>query len=75
LADQHHFITGLLNGPLAQKFETWTEAKTKRALHTLMHPGFLGMKFQFLVLARNVKQPVALSGLHFAEAGYRAIGD
>ncbi|MGZ5023895.1 MAG: class I SAM-dependent methyltransferase [Chthoniobacterales bacterium] len=68
LVDQHHFITGLLNGPLAQKFETWTEAKTKRALHTLMHPGFLGMKFQFLVLAKNVGQSATtLSGLQFAK--------
>ncbi len=66
-ADQHHFITGLLHGLLATELET-ADAKTKRALHTLMHPGFLGMKFQCLVLAKNVEQAATLSGLRFAGA-------
>ncbi len=59
-ADQHHFITGLLDESSA------VDAKSKRALQTLMHPEFLGMKFQYLVLAKNVQQAAALSGLRFA---------
>jgi len=65
-ADQHHFITGLLTGPLGQEFTSSNDAKTKRALQTLLHPGFLGMKFQFLVLAKNVGASPSLSGLRFA---------
>ncbi len=61
-ADQHHFITGLLEEPLLNT----ADEKTRRALHTLMHPGFLGMKFQYLVLAKNVEQATTLSGLRFA---------
>ncbi len=59
-ADQHHFITGLLDE------SSVADANSRRALHTLMHPEFLGMKFQYLVLAKNVEQASALSGLRFA---------
>lgn len=59
--DQHHFITGLLSDEIA------ADAKSARALQTLLHPGFLGMKFQFLVLAKNVGTPSEqLAGLRFA---------
>ena len=65
--DQHHFITGLLSKTLA----TSTDDKFTRALNTLMHPGFLGMKFQYLGLARNVKEAASLSGFRFAPASPR----
>lgn len=58
--DQHHFITGLLDETIAQ------DAKSARALQTLMHPAFLGMKFQVLVLTKGVAEPAKLSGLRFA---------
>jgi SAM-dependent MidA family methyltransferase len=62
--DQHHFLTGLLTDDLARELER--DPKTGRALQTLLHPGFLGMKFQFLVLSRNVASPEGLRGLRFA---------
>lgn len=65
LCDQHHFLTGLLTGNAGREFESSADAKTKRALQTLLHPGFLGMKFQFLVLAKDASA-AALSGLRFA---------
>jgi SAM-dependent MidA family methyltransferase len=61
-SDQHHFITGLLDESLLNT----VDEKTRRALHTLMHPGFLGMKFQYLVLASNIGDAATLSGLRFA---------
>lgn len=64
--DQHHFITGLLTGAIGREFEGVADAKTRRALHTLMHPTFLGMTFQFLVLSRGVENHIRLSGLRFA---------
>ena len=63
--DQHHFITGLLTGELARELESVRDPKTTRALQTLLQPGLLGMKFQYLVLARNADAS-ALSGLRFA---------
>ena len=53
-ADQHHFITGLLADEIGNDLASSEDARTKRALQTLLHPGFLGMKFQFLALLRNV---------------------
>ena len=64
--DQHHFITGLLAGNSGRDFATSGEPKTQRALQTLLHPGQLGMKFQFLVLKKNLGRSVSLSGLRFA---------
>ena len=65
-ADQHHFITGLLAGAMKEQFSAPTDSKTNRALQTLLHPGLLGMKFQFLVLGNNVDPANRLSGLQFA---------
>lgn len=67
-ADQHHFITGLLAGEIGGEFNSTPEPKTQRALQTLLHPGLLGMKFQFLVLEKGVPQATKLSGLRFAKA-------
>ncbi|MDQ6623748.1 MAG: SAM-dependent methyltransferase [Verrucomicrobiota bacterium] len=63
-ADQHHFLTGLLSDDLAR--ELARDPKTARQLQTLLQPGFLGMKFQFLILAKNIAAPASLRGLRFA---------
>lgn len=57
-ADQHHFLTGLLakNPALA--------GPNGRALQTLLHPEFLGTRFQFLGLTKKFSG--SLSGLRFA---------
>ena len=64
-ADQHHFITGLLAGNIGAELTTTTDAKTKRALQTLLHPTFLGMTFQFLGLSKNVDSDSRLAGFRF----------
>jgi SAM-dependent MidA family methyltransferase len=64
--DQHHFITGLLAGPLQKQFGV-IDGKTARQLQTLLQPSHLGMKFQYLVLAQGDDAAAAkLSGLKFA---------
>ena len=72
--DQHHFITGLLSGGIGHEFEGAADAQSIRALHTLMHPTFLGMTFQFLVLSREVDADVRLAGLRFAREPRAALG-
>jgi SAM-dependent MidA family methyltransferase len=69
--DQHHFLTGLLTEALARELEH--DAGTARALQTLLHPGFLGMKFQFLVLSKNVNDAATLRGLRFARDAKTAL--
>ncbi|MFN2507717.1 MAG: class I SAM-dependent methyltransferase [Chthoniobacterales bacterium] len=64
--DQHHFITGLLAGALGQEFGPDADPEVHRALQTLLHPGFFGMKFQFLALAKNLDSTTRLSGFRFA---------
>jgi SAM-dependent MidA family methyltransferase len=64
--DQHHFITGLLVGEDGARIVEEQEPEIQRALQTLLHPGLLGMKFQYLVLAKGVAATSALSGLRFA---------
>ncbi|MFL6530189.1 MAG: class I SAM-dependent methyltransferase [Chthoniobacterales bacterium] len=65
--DQHHFLTGLLNEELT------ADAQNTRALQTLIHPGFLGTKFQFLVLAKKVDPAIRLRGLRFARDAATAL--
>ena len=72
--DQHHFITGLLASAIGRELGESNDPKTKRALQTLIHPGFLGMKFQFLVLAKNIPPSATISGLQFARAPQPALG-
>jgi SAM-dependent MidA family methyltransferase len=67
-ADQHHFITGLLAGEIGKEFSGEMDAQTRRALQTLLHPSFLGMTFQFLVLSKAVAPDAELAGLRFARA-------
>jgi SAM-dependent MidA family methyltransferase len=61
--DQHHFLTGLLSShpELAS-----AGAEKSRALQTLLHPEFLGMKFQFLALTKDFTAPGSLGGFKFA---------
>ncbi|HEY0369747.1 MAG TPA: SAM-dependent methyltransferase [Chthoniobacterales bacterium] len=66
--DQHHFLTGLLTDEIAH------DASATRALQTLLQPSFLGMKFQFLVLAKNLNEPPHLRGLRFARDARSALG-
>jgi SAM-dependent MidA family methyltransferase len=56
--DQHHFMTGLLTQHPPEKSE-------RRALQTLLHPEFLGTRFQYLALGKNVS-PAGSSGFRFA---------
>jgi SAM-dependent MidA family methyltransferase len=70
--DQHHFLTGLIS-ELADFFEK-ADAKTKRALQTLLHPEMLGRRFQVLALARNVHTTIDLSGFKFARDARAALG-
>jgi SAM-dependent MidA family methyltransferase len=65
--DQHHFLTGLLAGPIQEQFTSALEPKTARQLQTLLQPSHLGMKFQYLVLAKGTAAARhQLSGLRFA---------
>ena len=64
--DQHHFMTGMLS--LVQPRED-----EQRALQTLMHPEFLGTRFQCLALGKDV--PAAdLAGFRFARDARKALG-
>ncbi len=65
--DQHHFLTGLLAGNPAL-----VAGGNSRALQTLLHPEFLGTKFQFLGLAKNFAE--SLGGFRFARDHRLALG-
>jgi SAM-dependent MidA family methyltransferase len=69
--DQHHFLTGLLSShpELAS-----AGAEKSRALQTLIHPEFLGMKFQFLGLAKDFPPGVSLGGFRFERDSRKALG-
>ncbi len=69
--DQHHFITGLLAESGAHLLADGHD--DNRALQTLLHPGFLGMKFQYLVLSKNLPEPADLAGLRFARDIHNAL--
>ncbi|MGI9086208.1 MAG: class I SAM-dependent methyltransferase [Chthoniobacterales bacterium] len=73
-ADQHHFITGLLAGDLGAEFGPDGDAKTRRALQTLLHPNFLGMNFQLLALSKNLESQPTLAGFRFAGDFRAALG-
>jgi SAM-dependent MidA family methyltransferase len=69
--DQHHFLTGLLSThpELAS-----AGAEKSRALQTLIHPEFLGVKFQFLGLEKEFPEAISLGGFKFAKESRRALG-
>ena len=64
--DQHHFITGLLAAFHVRETE-------RRMLQTLLHPEFLGTRFQYLALGRNVPDK-PLSGFQFGRDPRQALG-
>jgi len=70
--DQHHFITGIISDLLCDQLSENADAKTKRALQTLLHPEMLGRAFQVLVLAKGVA--AALAGLKFARDAGALLG-
>jgi SAM-dependent MidA family methyltransferase len=70
--DQHHFITGIISELLRDQLPGNADAKTKRALQTLLHPEMLGRAFQVLALAKDVAAPLA--GLKFARDARAMLG-
>jgi len=64
--DQHHFMTGLL-----AKYSP--DENERRALQTLLHPEFLGTRFQYLVLGKNVPMKT-LTGFRFAREPRQGLG-
>jgi SAM-dependent MidA family methyltransferase len=73
-ADQHHFITGIISELLRNRFEHETDAKTKRALQTLLHPEMLGRAFQVVALEKGVEHAGPLAGYRFASEPRLALG-
>jgi SAM-dependent MidA family methyltransferase len=69
--DQHHFLTGLLSSR-PELLSAGTEKS--RALQTLIHPEFLGTKFQFLGLTKEFPTGVSLGGFRFARDACSALG-
>jgi SAM-dependent MidA family methyltransferase len=66
-ADQHHFLTGLLAAN-----PTLLAGESSGALQTLLHPEFLGTRFQVLGLTKSFHAP--LTGFQFAHHSRRALG-
>ncbi len=64
--DQHHFITGMLARFTPHEGE-------RRALQTLLHPEFLGTRFQYLALGKETGEE-QLSGFRFARDPRKALG-
>jgi SAM-dependent MidA family methyltransferase len=69
--DQHHFLTGLL---AADPALAAASAEQSRALQTLLHPEFMGTKFQFLGLSRNFASAASLGGFKFAREARTSLG-
>jgi SAM-dependent MidA family methyltransferase len=63
--DQHHFMTALLARHTPAESE-------RRALQTLLHPEFLGTRFQYLALGKNVPE-ARLTGFRFARDALTAL--
>ncbi len=72
--DQHHFTTGVVTALMPEQFGADADARTRRALQTLLHPEILGTTFQFLALTKNVPPSVPLSGFKFAREPRNALG-
>jgi SAM-dependent MidA family methyltransferase len=70
--DQHHFITGLISTKpdLIEELN----ASERRGLQTLLHPEFLGTRFQFLALRKNVESMSPLMGFKYARPAGPALG-
>lgn len=63
--DQHHFVTGMLTRFVPEESD-------RHALQTLLHPEFLGTRFQYLALGKNAPA-TALSGFRFARDARKAL--
>lgn len=63
--DQHHFVTGILTRLTPEESE-------RRALQTLMHPEFLGTRFQYLALGKGTPKS-QLTGFRFARDPRKAL--
>ena len=72
--DQHHFITGIISEMADDIAQGDADAKTKRALQTLLHPEMLGRNFQILALGKNVDALTPLAGLKFAREPRSVLG-
>ena len=68
-ADQYHFITGLLS----RLIQDGIEPGSRRALQALIHPEFLGTRFQYLALGKNAPAD-PLAGFTFARDARIALG-
>jgi len=64
--DQHHFMTGLLARHTPAEDE-------RRALQTLLHPEFLGTRFQYLGFSKNIES-AQLTGFRFARDPRQVLG-
>ncbi len=69
--DQHHFLTGLLSSHPALAA---AGAEKSRALQTLIHPEFMGTKFQFLALTKDFAAGETLGGFHYARDPRQRLG-
>jgi SAM-dependent MidA family methyltransferase len=84
--DQHHFVTGIISELLPHELSQDVDAKTKRALQTLLHPEMLGRSFQVLALEKDasatdtpattedVDLDTPLAGFKFAREPRSALG-
>jgi SAM-dependent MidA family methyltransferase len=86
--DQHHFLTGIISAwpnllsasvsnstaLSSQVHHADEDAKSKRALQTLLHPEMLGRAFQVLALNRDVDLAEPLAGFTFARDPRAALG-
>ena len=63
--DQHHFMAGMLTVMEPAEDE-------RRSLQTLMHPEFLGTRFQYLALGKDVVSS-GLTGFRFARDARKAL--
>lgn len=72
--DQHHFITGIATNLMQDEFSESSVAGNRRAMQTLLHPGLLGMTFQFLALAKGIPHEPNLSGFKFARDARSYLG-
>jgi SAM-dependent MidA family methyltransferase len=70
--DQHHFLTGIIS--ISPVWFEKADAKTKRALQTLLHPEMLGRAFQVLALTKDVDLSAPLCGFKFTRNARAALG-
>ena len=63
--DQHHLLTGMLGKVEVRENE-------RRALQTLMHPEFLGTRFQYLALGKDAPGQ-QLSGFRYARDAWASL--